>query len=86
MCYLHTRSMPKFADMLLSEFRDELLWLVEFIVGFNDKFKGPSPVDSLKLPPEKDGTEIPDGLPFVGGNFITSTLSIAGGDVQSEAS
>lgn len=60
--------------MLLREFNEELVWLVAD-EGFKDKFRGVSPPDSEKLL-LNEGIEIPDGLPFVGGNFITSTLSV----------
>lgn len=66
--------MPMLADMLLSEFSDELVWLfVElWLLGFKDRFKGPSARGSGA---PYEGTLRPDGLPFVGGNLMTSTRS-----------
>ena len=66
--------------MLLNEVSEELLLFVD-VLGFSDKFSGVSPVLSLL----NEGTEIPDGLPLVAGNLMTSTLSFAeaGGDPTS---
>lgn len=70
---LHIRSTPKLADMLLSEFKDELVRpLDELDDGFNDKLRGVSPNGSELL---YEGRATP-GLPFVGGSLITSTLSL----------
>lgn len=79
---LHIRSTPKLADILQSEFSEELDVLLVEVLGLSDKFNGVSPVVSLLL---NDGTEIPEGLPLVAGNFITSTRSFAedGGELTS---
>jgi hypothetical protein len=71
------------ADMLHNEFSEELVVLLVEVLGFSDKFSGVSPAGSLPL--LNEGTEIPDGLPLVAGNFITSTLSFAeaGGELTS---
>lgn len=66
-----------FADILLSELSDELVWLE--VVGFKERFKGASPELSEYKPPY-EGTVRPEGLPFVAGNLITSTLSEALGE------
>lgn len=63
------------ADMLLSEFSEELVWLTVDGDGFSDRFSGVSVVsDELELP--KADTDNPDGLPLVAGSLITSTLSV----------
>lgn len=68
----HILSTPILADMLLREFNEELVWLV--VAGFKDRFRGASAELSPYEPPY-EGTVIPEGLPFVAGSLITSTLS-----------
>lgn len=70
-------STPILADILLSELSEELVWLV--VVGFKERFKGASPELSEYILPY-EGTVRPEGLPFVAGNLITSTLSEALGE------
>lgn len=60
--------------MLLSEVKEELAPPVLTVLGFNDKLRGVS--DAPSEAPEL--YEIPEGLPFVEGNFITSTRSSEG--------
>lgn len=75
-CYSHILSLPILAERLLSEFKELLLGQLlfdELEAGFNDKFKGASFASEVPL---NDGTLTPEGLPFVAGNFITSTLSL----------
>lgn len=70
---LHIRSTPKLADILLSEFSDELVRPAELIDGFSDRLRGVSPDGSELL---YGGRDMP-GLPLVGGSLMTSTLSLA---------
>lgn len=73
----HILSTPILADMLLREFNEELVLLV--VAGFKDRFRGASAKLSEYEPPY-EGTVIPEGLPFVAGSLITSTLSEEFGD------
>lgn len=70
-------STPILADILLSEFSDDDVWLV--VVGFKERFNGASP-ELSEYRPLREGIESPEGLPFVAGNLITSTLSEALGE------